>query len=328
MLDQVDMNKKYKQLDGIEREMIGIMKRQGCSLRNIAMKIDRSASTISRELKRNLHEHHGYLPIHANELSKVRLSKSRMSERIRDEETRNYVIEKLKLKWSPELISGRMKLELENKKISHEAIYQWIYNGAKNHIKDLTWSRNERMKKGKGRKRKFTHIPHRTSIKKRPLSVNNRKVAGHWEADLAVSKKSKSVLHVITERKTRYTKLTVLDNRTTAVVSEATVNRLRYVPRKLKKSITYDNGPENAEHMLVNRILGTDSYFCRPYHSWDKGTVENTIGLVRRSLPKNTDFKNVSSGQIKTIEKWLNSRPRKCLRFLTPYEVFKAERCT
>lgn len=96
----------------------------------------------------------------------------------------------------------------------------------------------------------------------------------------------------------------------------------------LVKSFTYDNGSENTEHELVNKILGTTSYFCEPYHSWEKGTVENTIGLIRRRLPKKTDFATISNKELQGIERWLNNRPRKCLNFNTPAEALRQERCT
>lgn len=174
----------------------------------------------------------------------------------------------------------------------------------------------------------MTHIPYRIGISERPDSANNRLEVGHWEVDLAVSQQNSSSLHVLLDRKTRYAKLTLLPTRESKVATNATIKRLNYVPKLFRKTITYDNGPENAFHTSVNHVLGTKSYFCRPHRSWEKGTIENTIGIVRRFLPKSTDFSKVSIKQIKKIEKWLNNRPRKCLNFLTPYEAFKAKCCT
>jgi IS30 family transposase len=133
---------------------------------------------------------------------------------------------------------------------------------------------------------------------------------------------------VTVERKTRYAKLAKLKTKTARAMSTALTRRLSRYPTPLRRSITYDNGPENAEHMRTNKILGTCSYFCEPFHSYERGTVENTIGLVRRFLPKKTNLAKISQDHLTNIESWLNNRPRKCLGFKTPAEVFKAECCT
>jgi transposase, IS30 family len=119
-----------------------------------------------------------------------------------------------------------------------------------------------------------------------------------------------------------------LKTKSARAMSIALTRRLSHYPRKLRLSITYDNGPENAEHLRTNKILGTSSYFCEPFHSYERGTVENTIGLVRRFLPKKTNLANISQNHLTKIEYWLNKRPRKCLGYKTPAEIFKAECCT
>jgi IS30 family transposase len=153
-------------------------------------------------------------------------------------------------------------------------------------------------------------------------------VAGHWETDTAVSRKSKVAIQVSIERKTRYTKLAKLKSKSSREMSKALARRLARVPKRLRKTITYDNGSENVEHERTNKILGTKSFFCKPYHSWEKGSVENDIGIVRRFLPKKTDFAIVSSKDLRTRERWMNNRPRKCLNYLTPAEAWKDECCT
>lgn len=131
-----------------------------------------------------------------------------------------------------------------------------------------------------------------------------------------------------TERKTRLTKLSKLKRKGAREMRVALTRRLRRCPARLRKTITYDNGSENTDHVKTNEVLGTRSYFCAPYHSWEKGTVENTIGLIRRSLPKKTDFAIVSDKELRTIERRLNNRPRKCLKYRTPAEAYRAECCT
>jgi len=139
-----------------------------------------------------------------------------------------------------------------------------------------------------------------------------------------ISRKSKAAIQVTVERKARYTKLAKLTKKGSRQMSIALVRRLSRIPTPLRRSITYDNGSENTEHLRTNRLLGTRSYFCEPFHSWERGTVENTIGLVRRFFPKKTDFARISKSRIQSVERWLNNRPRKCLGFKTPAEVFKS----
>jgi len=135
-------------------------------------------------------------------------------------------------------------------------------------------------------------------------------------------------MQVSVERNARYAKLAKLKTKTSRAMSVALTRRLSRYPTQIRLSITYDNGPENAEHMRTNKILGTCSYFCEPFHSYERGTVENTIGLIRRFLPKKTNLATISQDHLSKIESWLNTRPKKCLGFKTPAEVFKAECCT
>ena len=139
-----------------------------------------------------------------------------------------------------------------------------------------------------------------------------------------ISRASAVALQVTVERLARYTRLAALPRRGAAEMRVALTRRLRQYPRGLRRSLTYDNGPENTEHVQTNQTLGTRSYFCEPFHSWERGTVENTIGLIRRFFPKQTDLAQLSTAQIQSVERWLNHRPRKCLNFRTPAEVFKS----
>jgi IS30 family transposase len=131
-------------------------------------------------------------------------------------------------------------------------------------------------------------------------------------------------LKVSVERKGRFTKILKVPNKTSKESNKALLNMFSQMPKSCVKSITYDNGTENSGHIDINNILGTNSYFCQPYHSWEKGTVENTNGIIRRFLPKETNFDNISDTQIQQLEFWLNNRPRKCLNYLTPQEVFNS----
>jgi IS30 family transposase len=317
------MPNPYKHLEKHERDLLSVLRSKGKSIRGIADILQRSPATISRELKRNAPPvHTGYYLAHkAHERAAKRAVTSRTNKRLRNDKTRKYVRRRIKYGWSPELIAGRLKKLHPERSISHEAIYQWIYADARDLIPALVRANKNRKRRGYSRRHKKTHIPARVSIKERPEEVQLRQEPGHWETDTAVSRQSLAALQVSVERKTRLSKLAKLLRKGAHPMSTALTMRLKRYPEWFRSSITYDNGSENTEHIRTNKILGTRSYFCEPFHSWEKGTVENTIGLVRHFFPKKTDFAKVSKNRINAVERWLNNRPRKCLGFLTPLEV-------
>jgi len=319
--------KNYAHLGEEERDIIGILRTQGKSLREIGNELGRSASTISRELKRNKHEFYGYLPHHAHGQTMTRRSASRKCGRLRDPFVRAFVEGQLNKGWSPELIAGRLSEQASEVSISHETIYQWIYEEAPDYIEKLARSHRKRRKRRRGRRRRFTVLPRRVSISKRPKLVDARKRSGDWEADIMRCAEG-FFLQVLVERKTRYTKLSILPRRTSEHMHHALLKQLLPFDQKWRKTITYDNGSENTFHWKTDYDLKMKSYFCHPYHSWEKGTVENTIGLVRRFLPKKTKKQEISKRQVQDIELWLNHRPRKCLNFKTPYEALQMDSCT
>lgn len=318
----------YTHLSQDERDVIAVLRGEGHTIRSIAKQMKRDPGTLSRELKRNAPPIHTgyYLPHKAHERAVLRNQHSHRRERLKDSRIRSYVRRRIKADWSPELTAGRWNTLHPESSISHEAIYQWIYIDAKELIPCLVRAHKKRQSRGYSRKHKKSHIPNRISLLERPEDATFRTRVGHWETDTAVSRQSKAALQVTVERKTRYTRIAKLQNKTAHAMRVGLTRRLSRVPTAMCKTITYDNGSENTDHEETNRILGTQSYFCEPYHSWEKGTVENTIGLVRRFLPKKTDFAIVSSKDVRTIERWLNNRPRKCLNFNTPAEAMKAER--
>ena len=317
------MPKPYKHLTNHDRDLLSVLKSKGKSVREIAKILQRSPATISRELKRNAPPvHTGYYLAHkAHERAANRAVTSRTHTRLKNDKIRKYVRRRIKHGWSPELIAGRLKKLHPELSISHEAIYQWIYADARELIPSLVRANRNRKRRGYSRRHKKTHIPERVSIKERPEQVQLRKEPGHWETDTAVSRQSLAALQVSVERKTRLSKLAKLFRKGARPMSTSLTRRLSRYPKWFRLSITYDNGSENTEHVRTNKILGTRSYFCEPFHSWEKGTVENTIGLVRRFFPKKTDFAKVSKNRINSVERWLNHRPRKCLGFSTPLEV-------
>lgn len=317
------MGRKFRRLSIEEREYIGILLAKGESLRSIGKEMGRHHSSISRELNINAPPvHKGYYLAHkAHERATVRNRESHQRERLKNETTRSFVREKIVEGWSPELIAGRIREYHPEHKIGYEAIYQYIYAESRDLIPCLARKHKRRKNRGYTRKHAQSHIPERVPLSERPEIVNNRQRSGDWEADTVVSRASKSALLVLSERKSRAIMITKLFRKTAARVRLAAIRRLEKMPEDLRQTITYDNGSENVEHQEINRELGTQSFFCAPYHSWEKGTVENSIGLIRRYFPKKTNFAEVSYNEVKRIERRLNNRPRKCLNYATPSEV-------
>jgi IS30 family transposase len=314
------MNRHYAQLTSEERDIIAVLRAQGKGPNEIARVVGRHKTTIYRELKRNKSPvYNVYLPHRAHERAAQR-------QRLKNEVIMNYVMNNLVLGLSPEQIAGRIPHDIPGYSISHEAIYQFIYAKETLNYMDLRpcllRRHQRRLHRGYSRKHKKTHIPERLSIQKRPTSINDRVQPGHWEVDTMIARTSTPSLAIALERTSRYLQITKLTAKTAPELRRALIHRLSRYPDHMKKTITYDNGSENVEHVLVNKALGTQSYFCEPYHSWEKGSVENAIGLTRRYLPKKTDFATISCEQVKQIEDLLNNRPRKVLNYKTPKEVF------
>jgi len=324
------MENKYKHLSCEERDKIAVLRARGCSYGSIARAIDRDKTTVFRELNRNKSPvYNVYLSHVADRRAEDRKSGSGKRPRLKNRIIRRYVIAKLKLGWSPEQISGTICKKHPDRSISYEAIYQYIYDKETRKRVNLAVYLPRAHKKrkffGQGHHHKNKlHIPRRVSIDKRPKHIAKRTQAGHWEADTVTSRQSKKALAVSIERKSRMIHIDKLIAKKSRRLVKAITGHLNRYPKELRRTITYDNGSENVEHEKINKMLGTKSYFCNPFHSWEKGSVENAIGLVRRFLPKKTDFAIITHDQVRKIEKLLNNRPRKCLNYQTPREVMKS----
>lgn len=323
------MSKSYGHLSPEERDEIAMLYAQDVSLNDIAKRLKRSTSTVSREIQRNGSQITiVYHARQAQQRATERNSQSHSRARLKNTGIRRYVISKVKHGWSPEQIAGRLPTKHPDWKISHEAIYQYIYDKNVRLEEDLVpyLARGHSKRQHKGHRHTHTssHIPHRISINERPKRILKRNQFGHWETDSVVSRQSLNALNVIVERKSRYTVITKLKRKSAQQTRFAVTHALSHLDAPARRTITYDNGSENVEHRQTNKNLGTRSYFCNPFHSWEKGTVENTIGLIRRVFPKKTDFSKLTHYEIKTLERKLNNRPRKCLSFKTPLEVFSA----
>jgi len=330
------MTKIYKQLSIEERETIQTGIWQKKSIRLIAKELDRSPATISRELKRNCEKgKRRYFPRLAHERTKAMVHSRGKRYRLKNPLIRNYVIEKLKTDFSPEQIAGRLNIDYPKFRISHEAIYQFIYSqyhrqGYGDCVGDDLRIYLKRRHKARHRK----YVPLRSqrlkikdaiSINERPKSIDLRKIIGHWEGDSVISRQSKVGLNTLVERKSGIVFISKIKNGTAAVTANAVVNRLKTLPPGKRQTLTLDNGSENSGHKIITDGLGTKCYFANPYHSWERGSNENTNGLIRYYLPKKTDFKLISNERIQKIENILNNRPRKRLKWLTPLEVFNGQ---
>jgi IS30 family transposase len=321
------MGKHYSHLTVTERERLAKMYYEGQSLANMAKALRRNKSTISRELSRNGPTvYRCYAPCRAQLRSDERRKKASRRPRLSDERIRSYVREKLTLGWSPEIIAGRLPLEHPGLHISHEAIYQYLYDWQTKNRKELIQllrrAHRRRKLKGIGRKVRKTKIPNRIPIEARPKAVDSRRYYGHWEGDTMESQKSPPVLNSLTERKSRLLLLTKLERKAAGETKRAIVGRLAAFPPSLRKTLTLDNGTENTLHEEITEQIGAKCYFARPYASWQRGTNEQTNGMVRWYLPKGTDFRNISEEEISEVESRINNRPRKCLKYKTPQEVF------
>ena len=319
------MQKRYRHLDRKERTLIYWWRKEHLSLREIARRLRRSHASISRELRRNLWCGRHYYPRGAQLIYDDRLQQRAKRYRLKSKSVREYVHQKLQLGWTPELIAGRLRHQGDLPYVCQESIYQYIYCVAPHLIGSLPRQHRKRRTKRPYRKT-VERIKNRRGLNLRPRAATTRRECGHWEADMIVAGDRQHGLNVLVDRKSRLTHISFLKNKTAAGTKQAMLRRLKPYPGSLTQSITYDNGSENTAHEEINAVLGTKSFFCAPYHSWEKGSVEQVNGLIRRFFPKGTNFQNLGHTAIYRIEQLLNHRPRKCLDYRTPYEVFREAR--
>ena len=311
---------KYHRLTQEERYQIYALKKEGLTLEAIGNNIGRDKSTISRELMRNRGQR-GYRPKQAHSLAKNReLSKKRYKKitPIHIE----YINEKIKLKWSPEQISGRMKIDgLEA--ISYESIYKYFLEdkqrGGKLYLN--LRHKHKRYKRRYGSKDTRGVIPNRRSIDKRAKIVDKKERIGDFEIDLVIGKNHKQALITLVDRKSKFTIISKITHKRASLVEKSVIEMLLPLKSWIY-TITSDNGKEFAAHENIAKALNIDYYFCHPYSSWERGLNENTNGLIRQFFPKGKDFSTITQKEIIDVQNNLNYRPRKTLGFKTPAEVF------
>jgi IS30 family transposase len=314
----------YRHLNIDEREVILKMQAQQTSMRQIGERLERDAGTISRELSRNVSSTHDYKPHLAQRYYEKRRAESKEPYRLKENVfLREYVKKKLKEYWSPEQISGRIR-EDQWIQISPLTIYSWIYRdrveGGK-FYKYLRQSHRRRRKRRSGEDSRG-QMPNRRMIDERPKVVNERKRIGDWEGDTIEGSKGSGFIATHVERKTRYTVAVKMADKSADTVTKATIAAMKKLPPEKVKTMTFDNGKEFAGFKELERGLDMRSYFARPYHSWERGTNENTNGLLRQFFPKGMDFGRIMQSDVDIALELLNNRPRKCLNYRTPTEVF------
>jgi IS30 family transposase len=307
----------YTQLTQEQRYQIYALKKMGHYQTEIAKFIGVDKSTIGRELKRN-QGLRGYRPKQAHNFAMNRRQQRQC--RIQPE-TWELVEAKLRLEWSPEQISGWL-LRYYHIQVSHEWIYQYILSDKQaggDLYKHLRCQKKRRKRYGSRDRR--GKLPNRRSIEERPAIVDQRQRIGDWEVDTIVGKGHHQAIVTLTERKSRLALLRKVDRRTAELVSDAMIELLQPVAERVH-TITGDNGKEFAEHERIAQELCSDFFFAHPYAAWERGANENMNGLVRQYIPKNRELNFVTNDEIELIMTKLNHRPRKCLDFMSPFEVF------
>lgn len=320
------MGKVYSQLGAEERGQIEVLLGLGWSLRSIGRCLQRSASTISREIARNGQRRARRAGIYCAQQAGVRAAnRRRLDHRFklaRQPDLLQAVIDRLAMGWSPQQVSGRLALSPQAPQISHESIYRYIYGRFTHQVSLHKYLPRKRYRRGQGKRGGPKIIPHRVSVHERPQVANARVQPGHWEADLMLFSRPGQALLVLSERTSRMTLLKAMPDRTSQRTCQAIKALIRRLPPSMRRSITFDNGPEFYAHYQLTQTLGLQGYFCDLRSPWQKGGVENMIGRLRRDLPRKTDLTSLSDYKIAKLQDRINATPRKCLDFQTPKEVF------
>ena len=317
----------YNRLSQYEREQLFLLRHEGKSFREIGVILGRTHTTLSREYRRLGTA--AYTPITAHDQARTLRGKSRRK-KLDDLLLQTYVIKKLSIGWSPEIIAGRLRRKGSSVTVCHETIYTALYTQPlkkeklweflrRGHKKRVRW-RDRRVHTGKR-----VIIPERVSIGERPQEAQIRSCGGHWETDLMEgSRKTHHVVSVTVDRKSRAVILDKLMSKESEEKIGTMISRMRHIPIHVRKTMTFDNGTEDAGHRRLHG-LRMSTYFCKPYHSWEKGTVENTIGCIRQFYPKGGDLTHVTQQELRLVSQILNDRPKKCLGYKTPNEVLLEE---
>ena len=326
------MGNKYGHLTFEERERVFLLLSEKKKQREIARTLGRDKSTISRELKRGRIKKGSrrpkYLASEAQKRALIRKRKSRKLAYVRKSSNlRQYIEEGIRVGWSPEQISGRLKHQQEGLYLNHESIYRYVYS-REGVQKRLGWVlRQPRLLRCHkyGRRPHKMPIADRVDISLRPQEAATRKEFGHWEGDTMFFMGNKQRLATHVERKRRYIVADRAEDKRAATRAEIINDMFGAFPEGAMKTFTFDNGPEFAEHKKIKKNTGADVYFTKPYAAWQKGSIENANGLIRWFLPRMTDINKLETWKLDGVIDLINNRPKKCLNYRTPTEVFRLE---
>lgn len=317
----------YAHISSHERYVIYHLLLWGLSYREIGRRLNRHHTTISREADRNGRVFGCYWNEPAQEWADERKHKARHHRKQQNKRLYNYVIHRIKKDWSPEEIAGRLESDYPKDhamRVSIECIYKWIYSDAQeqghlfNHLRRHHKKRRKQHKYGSLR----GLIPDRVSISERPAVVEERERVGDWEGDTVEGEKGTAHIATHVDRKSRYLMASKLSDKKAGTMANKTIKLFYKIPKIFRKTLTLDNGKEFAAFKKIEDKTGLDVYFADPYSPWQRGTNENTNGLLRQYLPKGSDLRLISDEQLASVVKKINNRPRKCLNYRTPHEVF------
>ena len=317
----------YKQLGHYEREHIALLRAQRVKVSDIAKQLGRHPSTIRRELRR-LGPRTPYSPLRAQKDARKKRTIPRTPKKLLNTELWVVVQEKLRRKWSPEQIAQYLKRTYAEATmhVSHETIYTYLYTLPRGALRKELIKQLRQGERGRQRRKRDTdrrgQISNMLSIHERPADVADRCVPGHWESDLIIGKNHASAIGTLVERTTRTTILVPLKAKDAQTVRTAFARVVKRLPKEVFKSITHDRGSEMAQHELFTKDTQVQIYFADPQSPWQRGTNENTNGLIRQYFPKGTDFNEVPKSEYVRVQTELNQRPRKTLNWQTPEEAF------
>lgn len=313
---------KYHRLTRDNRIQIRCYLQAGLSLRKIALELNVSASTISREIKRNSGGK-GYRPSQANEMARARIAIKSEKRRKLTEEIWSLALGKLSLGWSFEAFCGRGRLEGKNYPCRETLYLKYYREQGHSDLPTLPKGHRKRHKRGRKCQAGRGCIPNRRGIELRSKLVERRKAFGHFEGDLINGLHGTGNIATIVERATRFTLFGYVPDKRADHVAPTLTELMSAIPETLRETLTLDNGKEFAAFSKIEDALGLTVYFANPYHSWERGTNENRNGIVRKVLPKKSSFENITEEQTARIDQLLNDRPMKCLGWRTPREMFK-----
>jgi transposase, IS30 family len=309
-----------------EREEIALARARGDTQCVIARRLGRSPSTISRELKRNADRDGGYRATTAHARAFERASRPKPARLATNLLLRRIVQDDLRRRFSPEQIAGRLRRRFPDDPemwVSTETIYQSLYVQSRGALKrELTrYLRTGRALRKPGRRQRNNRIPDMVNIAERPPEADERRVPGHWEGDLLIGKRNQTAIGTLVERSTGFAMLVPLpDGYKPEHVAPALARRVQTLPEALRRSLTWDQGPEMRDWKQVHIDAGIDVFFCDPHAPWQRGSNENTNGLLRQYFPKGFDFSTVTETELDAVADELNARPRKRFGFATPTE--------